>query len=379
MRRAAYAFFVVMLGTTLPTPLYPLYERRLGFSSLLVTVIFAVYAVGVIAGLIGLGGLSDRLGRRPVLLAGIARSAASALLFVLANALVPILAGRVLSGLSAGIFTGSATVAVIELAPAHRRTYASGVATAANLGGLGAGTLLSGALAAWAFAPLRLPYWVQLAALVPAAVGVLRMPETVGARRGGFRIRPLGVPAQLRATFVRAAVAGFAGFAMSGLFSAVGPSFTATELGHRSPALAGFSVFCILASSAAGQLVIGRIPAGARLASGCAGIVAGALCVAGAVEARSLALLIAGALIAGSGQGIAVSAGIAELNAGAPRERRGEVASSFFVACYLALSIPIVGVGLLVQATGLRPAALAFSAAVALLGAGALASLLRRP
>src|SRR5947209_17020964 len=105
----AYAFAVTMLGTTLPTPLYTLYRERFGFSELMITVIFATYAAGVIAALLMVGRLSDEIGRRPVLLPGLALSALSAVCFLLANSLVPLLAGRVLSGLSAGIFTGTAT------------------------------------------------------------------------------------------------------------------------------------------------------------------------------------------------------------------------------------------------------------------------------
>src|SRR5262245_12114918 len=106
-----------MLGTTLPTPLYPLFEEQYGFGPLLVTVIFAIYAFGVIGGLVLFGNLSDRIGRKPVLLVGLGLSGASALLFLLAGSLIPIYLARVVSGLSAGIFTGTATAYVIDLAP----------------------------------------------------------------------------------------------------------------------------------------------------------------------------------------------------------------------------------------------------------------------
>src|SRR5947209_19608622 len=97
---AAYAFAVTMLGTTLPTPLYSLYQRRFGFSELMITVIFATYAAGVIAALLLFGRLSDEVGRRPVLIGGLLLSAASAVVFLLANGLGLLLVGRVLSGLS---------------------------------------------------------------------------------------------------------------------------------------------------------------------------------------------------------------------------------------------------------------------------------------
>jgi len=144
---SAYAFAVTMAGTTLPTPLYPLYRERFGFSELMITVIFATYAAGVIVALVLVGRLSDEIGRRPVLLPALALSALSAVAFLLAQGLVPLLVGRVLSGFSAGIFTGTATATLVDIAPPRRRGRGTLVATAANMGGLGCGPLLAGLLA----------------------------------------------------------------------------------------------------------------------------------------------------------------------------------------------------------------------------------------
>src|ERR1700751_2444517 len=113
----SYAFGATMLGTTLPPPLYSHYQQRFGFSELTITVIFATYAAGVIAALLLLGRLSDEAGRRPLLLGGLGFSALSAAVFLLAGGLAPLLVGRVLSGVSAGIFTGTATATLVDLAP----------------------------------------------------------------------------------------------------------------------------------------------------------------------------------------------------------------------------------------------------------------------
>ena len=74
----SFAFLVTMLGTTLPTPLYPRFQEKYSFGELTTTVVFAVYAFGVIAGLLLFGALSDEIGRKPVLAAGLALSAGSA-------------------------------------------------------------------------------------------------------------------------------------------------------------------------------------------------------------------------------------------------------------------------------------------------------------
>src|SRR5436190_11151762 len=238
----AYAFLVTMIGTTLPTPLYPLFEKRYSFGELTVTVVFAVYAFGVIAGLLAFGNLSDEIGRKPVLLLGLVFSAVSALLFLVAGSLMPIYAGRVVSGLSAGIFTGTATAALVDLAPGGRRRLASFVAVIVNLGGLGLGPLLAGLLADHGSSSLRLPFIVHLGLLAPAALGLFAVPETVQRRAFRFRFQRLRVPSEVRGVFIRGATAGFGSFAVAGVFGSVAPVILGQLLERTSHTIAG-SIF----------------------------------------------------------------------------------------------------------------------------------------
>jgi MFS family permease len=110
-------------------PAVLIYQQDFGFSEFMVTVIFATYAGGVIGALLLFGRLSDQVGRRRALLPGLALSGLSAVSFLLAHGLAPLLLGRVLSGLSAGIFTGTATAALVDLAGPEGRARASLVAT----------------------------------------------------------------------------------------------------------------------------------------------------------------------------------------------------------------------------------------------------------
>ena len=369
---AVSAFFVTMVGTTLPTPLYPLYEQRYGFGSLLVTVIFAIYAFGVIGGLILFGNLSDRIGRKPMLLLGLVLSAASALLFLLAGSLAPIYVGRVVSGLSAGIFTGTATAYVIDLAPAGRRRLASFVAVFANLGGLGTGTLLSGSLGQWAPDALRTPFAVDLSLVVVATAGLLLVPETVSRQSSGFRLQRLGVPEEVVSVFVRAALAGATAFAVSGVFSSVAPEFLGVALHRHSPALAGLLIFVLFLTSIAGQAFVLRLSN--ALATGCGLLVAGVALLAVSLAADWVAALFASAAVAGLGQGVVISSGIAAIAERAPAERRGETASSYFVVLYLGLSLPVIAAGVAIHYTSLRSAGLGFCAGAGVLALSVLAS-----
>jgi MFS family permease len=375
----ALTLAVAMLSTTLPTPLYALYRERFGLSELLITVIFATYATGVIASLLLFGRLSDQIGRRRVLLPGLVLSALSAAAFLLANGLALLIVGRILSGLSAGIFTGTATATLVDLASAERRARATLVATIANIGGLGCGPLLAGVLSQWAPSPLRLTFSVDLALLVPAAIGIYAMPEPV-APTSIPRLRPqaLTIPRELRTTFRQAALAAFAGAAVLGLFTAVAPAFLGQELGVTSRAAVGLVVFAVFAASAVGQTLLELLRESVAMAGGCLALVVGMAALALGLAFSSLALLVLGGVIAGLGQGLTFRAGLAAVNAGAPAGRRAEVAASYFVVLYVALAIPVIGEGVLARVTGLRTAGLLFAGVVAALSAAVLVLLGRR-
>lgn len=360
----AAAFVVAMFGTTLPTPLYPLYQSRYGFSAGTVTIVFAAYALTVVAGLIGIGRVSDDLGRRPVLIAGLVAALLSDGAFLAAHGLVLIVAGRVLSGLCAGAFTGTATAMMVDLAPAPRRRGAALIAVAANIGGLGLGPLVAGAIAEWGPDPLRLPYAVHLAATAVAAGLLLAAPETVADRRHRFRLNLPTVPSEVRAVFVPAAIAAFCCFAASGLFGSVAPEFLGRLLHLPDHLLAGGVASLVFAASVAGQLLVLRMGGRRALPAGCWLLAAGVAALAAALLAESLALLIASAVITGLGQGVIVGGGLAEISARTKPAVRGRVSSTFFVVSYVGLALPVIGVGVGTDRYGLRPAGLAFSAAV---------------
>jgi MFS family permease len=375
---AAYAFAATMLGTTLPTPLYVLYKLRFGFSELIITVIFATYAVGVIAALLLFGSFSDQIGRRPVLLMGLAFSALSSAVFLIAQSLGLLLVARLLSGFSAGIFTGTATATLVDLAPEGRRDRATLVATMVNMGGLGFGPLLAGLAAQWGPLPLRLSFWIDVGLLIPATLAILLMPEPVEDRSAArLRVQGLSVPADVRQVFISGALAAFAGFAVLGLCTAVVPAFLGA-LGVTSHAIVGLVVFAVFAASTAGQVLLEVVPLEAALPAGCGGLILGMGVFAAGLAASSLALLIVGAVIAGLGQGLSFRAGLAGVNQATSAQQRAEVASSFFVVAYVAISVPVIGEGVLAEASSLKPAGLVFAGVVAALAAIVLLLLARR-
>jgi MFS family permease len=364
----AFAFVINMLGTTLPTAVYRYYQLAYGFTPATITVIYASYAVGVLGALLLVGNWSDQLGRKRMLMAGLAAAACSAVVFIVSDNLAGLMAGRLLSGVSAGIFTGTATVAVIEAAPESRRHAATFAATASNMLGLGCGPVLGGLIVQWLPEPMRAPYAVHLVLLCAAALAVLSVPETAQvAAQPKLRMQRLALPHEVRSAFMPAALAGFAGFVVIGFFTAISPQLMRSELGFHSDLGIGFVVFLLFAASALGQALQGRLAAPWRLPAGCAGLIAGLVLIALSVAARSGSALIGAALLTGLGQGASFRAGLGEITARSPADERAGVTSTYFVVLYVAISLPIVGVGVAVQMISLRPAALLFSACTSLL------------
>jgi MFS family permease len=293
-----------------------------------------------------------------------------------AAGLTLLLVGRFLSGLSAGVFTGTATAALTDFAGRHT-TRATVVAAVANIGGLGLGPLVAGALAKSVPHPLAVPYAVHLGLLVLAFAVMWRIPEPVDVRRPRrFVVQRLRVPSSLRTIFVSAGTAGFAGFAVLGFFTAITPA-TLGLLGHHNPLLTGVVVIVVFAASAVGQLVSIRVALRPTLLGGTALLVVGTTVIGWGIGVKSLPVLIVGGVVAGLGQGCSFRSALGAIVGASPGDQRATVSSSFFAVCYIGISLPVVGIGASTDAIGLQRTAVIFAGIVAMLSAVALASLTR--
>jgi MFS family permease len=363
---AAAAFLVTMGFSAVPTPLYVLYQQRDHFSNLMITVVYAVYAVGVIGSLFLAGHLSDWIGRRHVFVPALAASVASAVIFIFVPSLAGLIVARIISGVSVGLTTATATSYLAEL-HATARPQATGrraevVATASNLGGIGFGPLAAGLLAQFAPAPLRLPYIVFAAALVVLAIAVILSPETVRRLDPRPRYRPqrTAVPGHARGTFFAATFAGMAAFAVYGVFTSLAPSFLAGTLHQSSHAVAGAVAFAAFAAGAVAQIAQARVPSRALLRRSVPTAVAGLGLLAGAMWADNLAMFVAGGVIVGAGAGMVFKGSLATAASVAPDGSRAEVLAGFFLGAYVGLSIPVVGLGIATTYLPARYVMLAF-------------------
>jgi MFS family permease len=359
---------VTMLGTTLPTPLYVIYQGRWHLSAAMVTVTFAAYAAAVLAALLLAGRTSDEAGRKPVMAVALAASAVSTVIFILAPDVGALIAARIVSGLSAGLMTGTATAMLTELIPAPARRRAPLVATAANMGGLGLGPLFAGLFAQYAPHPTTLVFEAYLALLAAAAIILLLVPETVHPRtRPTLRFAGLGIPERGRGEFIAAAVAAFVAFALLGLFSSLVPGFIGGVLHQGNHAVQGTVVFLLLAVGTVTQVTLSRFSSRRVVLAGLGLFLAALALIIAALAQAGMALFLAGTVTGGVAVGAIFLGSLATASRLAPAERRGQAISALFVACYAGLIIPVIGVGVLSEFTGTFPAVLTFSVLLAVL------------
>jgi MFS family permease len=373
-----YTFAVTMAFSALPTPLYVLYQARDHFSTFMITVIFAAYAVGVVASLFLAGHLSDWVGRRRMVLLSVLVNMASGVLFLAWPATTGLIVARVISGISIGMLTATATAYISELHSAARpgtgHARSELVATAANLGGIGLGPLLAGLLAQYAGHPLVIPYLVAEALMLAGAVALALAPETAAVRRGAdrpaYRPQRVSVPDAQRPRYFATAVAAAAVFALFGLFTSVAPSLLADLLHNDSHAAAGAIAFAVFGAAALAQIAFGRVSRNYQVGIGLAAVLAGLGLVTASVWLPSFALLLIGGIVAGAGAGTAFRGLVATVISITPAEVRGEGLAGLFLGSYLGLAIPVVGLGVATLWVSMQVAVLGLAAVltVVLLG-----------
>ncbi len=379
----ALAFTTAMAFSTLPTPLYVLYQQRDGFPTYMITVIFAVYAVGVAASLYFVGHVSDWLGRRRIIIAALLVELLAALMFAVWNDTVGLIAARVVSGIGIGALTASATAHLSELNAVDRPGSpgrANAVAGLANIGGLALGPLIAGLLAQFAPQPLVTPFVVFAVLLAIAALAVTVVPETVDRPDPLPKYRPqrVAVPSDSRAQFAAAGVAAFAAFAVFGLFTALTPSVLVAVMNEDSRLAAGLVASAVFASAALTQLATGRLRLRTQIWLGTGLMLAGSALLAVSVLVAWLPLFVASAVVAGAGTGVMFRVAISIAGSLAPAGKRGEVLAAIFLIAYIGLSIPVLLIGVAELWFSLTAVLLVFAVLVIVLVAAVAPSLARR-
>lgn len=373
---AAFALVASIIGLALfasgmPSPLYGLYQAQWHFSTPVLTLIYAVYAFGVLAALLLVGRISDDIGRRPVLAGALVGLIAATVLFALADSVAWLFAARAVQGLTTGTALGAAGAALLDLHPRRDGQHAGTVNGVVSAAGIGGGAIVAAVLVQYAPDPLVTPFLVLLVLLAVALAGTLALPEPV-ARAGRARVRPSlpRVPTAIRRPFAVSGLGVLSAWSLAGLYLALGPALAA-HLMHTGNRLAGGGAILAMSVTAAlAQIRWHRLEANRAAAIGSAVLAVGVVLTAGSLSTGSAVLFLAATGLGGVGLGLAFMGALRSLTAVIPGDQRAEVMSAFYVVAYLSISVPAIAAGLAVQELGLEPTFRIFAAAVALIALG---------
>lgn len=365
-----------LAASAAPTPLYATYQKEWGFSALTVTVIFGVYALAFLAALLTLGRISDHIGRRPVLFAGIAGQLLALVIFIDAHSLVALVVARIVQGVAAGTAIGAIGAGMLDIDPV-RGAVAN--ATAPGLG-TGIGVLVSSFAVQWLPTPARLVYIVIAGVLVVQAIGVSLLPETSPQAPGAWRsvVPQLEVPAQTRRPMLAAAPVLFAVWALAGFYGSLGPSLIDHLVGSASVVEGGLGLGILALIAAAATYVFRATRASQVMLIGTSTLMAGVAAVLLSLWVGSTTLFFVGTAVAGVGFGAGFQGGIRLVAPLAHPDQRAGVLSVLFTVSYLGLGIPAVLAGLaVVHGSGLVTTSYEYGLAVIVLALVATINLIR--
>lgn len=336
--------------------MYPVYEAAWGLDQVATTTVFAVYPFALALVLGFLGGLSDRVGRRTAMVAGVGSIAAGALVFGIAPDLGALIAGRVLMGVGVGLALSPATALMVATAKPASSGMASSIATASTAIGLASATLVGGALVEYAPTPLHLSYWVLFAAAVAVSIMLVRLPHDRPARPHTARAGRPRLPTEVRGVLVRASISIAAAYSLGALELSLGAEIGTTLIGTSNSFVIG-SIISVT------SLVIGVVALAARrLSASVSGVWGGIASVAatatliGGAEASSLALFFAFAVLGGIGYSLLFASGVSSLASSIPEPFRATSLSAAYLSGCVVQVLVALGLGLVATNGGLMDA-----------------------
>ncbi|MFE2264518.1 MFS transporter [Streptomyces griseosporeus] len=363
---AAWPVTAVFVLSNAATPLYVLWQRDIGFSKGTLTVVFAFYIVGLVGSLLVSGVVSDRVGRKPVLLPALALALAACLIFATATSVAALIVARLLTGVAVGAVVSAGMAAVTDVAGPGRKRVAALLASCAMVFGAGLGPLLAGVLSETAPAPTVTVFVVEAVLLVTALLCVLRMPVRRPAARGtGAWVRVPGVP---RGDGRRLAlgIAAFApGITATSFVLSLGPSLLSGILHTGNRVVAGTMAFAMFLAATGVQFAVQRLRRRTVLVAGAVSTTLSMILLVVSVHTSAVAALVLAALLAGAGQGMGQLGGLSLLNSGIPPQRLAEANAALNVGGYLPAGLLPVSAGYLSDAVGLTDGTTTFAAVLA--------------
>ncbi|MFL1546284.1 MFS transporter [Pseudomonas sp. O39] len=378
-QRSSLAFLVITMLTFLaassaPTPLYQVYQDSLHFSAAMLTVIFGVYAVSLLAALLTVGSLSDYLGRKPVIFVALILNMLAMLLFINADSIAYLIAARALQGFATGTATAVLSATLLDT----DRLRGPMLNSLAPLLGMASGGLGSGLLVEFAPRPTQLVYFTLLGLMALQAVCMLRLPETVSRIPGALKsLAPtLHVPEQARRALWLAMPLNVAVWSLGGFFSSLAPSLVRAATGSTSHLIGGGLVAVVTLSGAVMIYSLRARAADKIMRLSAVLLAAGVALLLVAVQSASLWLFFVASVIAGLGFGGGFMGSVRSIvGLALPHERAG-LMSAFYVLSYLAFCVPALLAGNLSRVFGLIATTDGYGAVLIVLALSALVGLM---
>ncbi|GAA3530004.1 MFS transporter [Aeromicrobium flavum] len=328
-----------------PAPLYGVYASAWGFAPITTTVVFAVYAFGALVSVLLTGPVSDRIGRRPVLLAAALGLLVGLVLFALAQSVTWLIVARAIHGVSVGAIVVAGSAALLDLEPDHGARSGKRSGVAFNVG-IALTIVAVSLIAEYGEHPLVTPY-VLLAVVVAvllAAVVVMREPH---GRSGAteLRIARPRVPPSISADFRFAAIGVMASWSVLGVFLSLFPKIASDAVDTDNLLFGGAVVAAMAVAAAVSQLIAVRWTPRLAAVSGDAGTAVTLLACIVAVHSGSAVAILACSGVLGFFFGMAFGSSLRHLGDVVPADHRGEVMSAFYLLGYGAMAVPTILAG----------------------------------
>ncbi|GAA4869436.1 MFS transporter [Pseudonocardia benzenivorans] len=334
----ASAFAAV--GSTIP--LFNVYRAEDGFTNAGISMSVAAYSVGTIGTLLVAGRLSGHVGRRPTAVAGLGLLLLGCVVLLDVHHLGVLIAGRLLMGLGAGLGSSALTAYIVDTAPARPTWLASVASSQTVMIGLALGAVASGALVQFGPWPRELGYLVAAGLLLLSLVLILISPETAPRTPGAVRsLRPsVRVPARVRSLVPVVAAVSLATWATGAFYQAFVPALVEEQLRTDSSLVLGLVFAAYMAPSALGAPLGGRFTPATAQRIGMTGFLAGWAGIVAAIGTGALPVFVAATVVAGVGQGIAISAATRGLLYGSTVADRASIFSVIYLLSYSGATFP---------------------------------------
>jgi predicted MFS family arabinose efflux permease len=337
-----------------PALTYRLYAQEWRLTHTVTAGIFAIYPIGVVVMLVGFGGISDRIGRRATMLAGLFASLVGAVSFAVAPDVWWLFAGRALMGIGVGLSVSPSTAAILEfIGPEHAKRAASVTMTAQAVG-FTAALLLGGALTEYGPRPTHLCFWVLAVFLLILLIGTWFLPRhTLGDTGHDMRSGMPSVPKEVRRAFVVSSTAMMAAYTYGVLVLSLGGQVEHDLIGSPN-ALLNSAVLSLF------PITLGVVGIIARTLSPRASLAVGAV-VSGlgmallvlAVNVRDLLIYLLATAAAGGAYSLLFVGGLQVITAAAPTHRRGGIFAALYLLGYLSMGALALLLGAVATARGL--------------------------